>query len=156
MMFKSLILVAALVPLCSAGFRCTFGNWACTTGCVFLGQTSGVCDANWDCHCSEKSISLNSFKRLLPSRCLLGDSFCEGTCHAMGRSNGTCKDNNCSCSNTYLTPSEFLLCAAESTCRTHCQANGSATGVCLGWSCECKSSEAEAGSALEVLMQRMN
>ena len=22
-------------------FRCTFGNWACTTGCVFLGQTSG-------------------------------------------------------------------------------------------------------------------
>jgi hypothetical protein len=23
------------------GLRCTFGNWACTAGCVALGQTSG-------------------------------------------------------------------------------------------------------------------
>ena len=59
----------------------------------------------------------------------------------------------------FLTPSEFLLCAAESTCRLDCQvtfsflqlaslpggtsdsfspqAKGHATGQCDGWACNC-------------------
>jgi len=136
-MLKSIILVSVLVQLSSAGFRCTFGNWACTAGCVMLGQTSGVCDADWNCHCSANKISLDNFRALLPSRCNLGDQFCEVTCHAIGRSHGACDTYGCTCSDQYLSPTEFLLCAAESTCRTHCQANGHATGECLGWSCEC-------------------
>merc|ERR1711872_1048162 len=152
---KLLLALFAVIPLAHGGFRCTFGNWACTTGCVFLGQTSGICDADWNCHCSEKSISVNNFRALLPSRCNLGESFFQGTCQALARHSGYCDQYGCTCSEKYLTPSEFLLCAAESTCRTHCQAQGSATGVCLGWSCQCKSSDSEARTALEQLMAKI-
>jgi len=145
-----------LVQSTSAGFRCTFGDWMCTAGCVMLGQTSGLCDENWDCHCSERSISTKDLTALLPSRCNLGESVCKGTCQAMGRHTGVCDRYGCSCSDDFLSPSEFLLCAAESTCRMHCQANGKATGVCLGWSCECKSSDAEASQALDELMSGMD
>ncbi len=47
------------VQWCSYYFccsRCTFGNGGCTAGCVILGQTSGICDAEGGCHCSERSI----------------------------------------------------------------------------------------------------
>merc|ERR1712210_180527 len=67
--FFSLLLLAAATR---AGFRCTFGNWACTAGCVGLGQTSGLCDDAGACHCSAKSISLSNFHAMLPSRCTLG------------------------------------------------------------------------------------
>merc|ERR1711872_1196058 len=72
------------------GFRCSLGEWACTASCVTLGQTSGICDSEGDCNCSEKSISLKNFKKLLPSRCNLGQSFCEVTCNSIGRKTGTC------------------------------------------------------------------
>ena len=49
------------------------------------------------------------------------DLVVKGTCQAIGRSGGTCDKYGCTCSDRYLSPSEFLLCAAESTCRTHCQ-----------------------------------
>merc|ERR1711899_12574 len=71
--------------LVSAGFRCTLGNWACSASCVTLGQTSGICDSEGDCLCSEKSISLKNLKALLPSRCNLGSGFCEVTCNSIGR-----------------------------------------------------------------------
>lgn len=32
--------------------------------------------------------------------------------------------NDCECDDTYLSPSEFALCAAESTCRLDCQRQG--------------------------------
>ena len=32
--------------------------------------------------------------------------------------------NDCQCDSTYLNPSEFALCAAESTCRLDCQRQG--------------------------------
>merc|ERR1712141_623062 len=97
--------------LVSAGFRCTLGNWACTASCVTLGQTSGICDGDGDCQCSEKSISLSNLKNLLPSRCDLGESFCEATCNSVGRTGGKCVDdgNDCECDDTYLSPSEFAL-----------------------------------------------
>eukprot|EP00088_Acartia_fossae_P035505 TRINITY_DN36602_c0_g1_i1.p1 TRINITY_DN36602_c0_g1~~TRINITY_DN36602_c0_g1_i1.p1 ORF type:complete len:159 (-),score=21.33 TRINITY_DN36602_c0_g1_i1:98-574(-) len=149
----ALVLLLAVLPRSEAGFRCTFGDWMCTAGCVMLGQTSGICDEDWNCHCSERSITLRDFNALLPSRCNLGEEFCKGTCQAIGREGGVCDRYGCTCSDNYLSPTEFLLCAAESTCRTHCQAQGSATGVCLGWSCQCKSSDAEASNALSDLMR---
>merc|ERR1711974_236965 len=62
---------------------------------------------------------------------------CQGTCHSLGRATGTCGTYGCTCSDRFLTPSEFLLCAAESTCRLDCQAKGHATGQCDGWACNC-------------------
>merc|ERR1712038_1107753 len=141
-----LVLLACSAVMVKAGFRCTLGNWACTASCVTLGQTSGVCDGEGDCICSEKSISLSNLKNLLPSRCDLGESFCEGTCNAIGRKGGKCVDdgNDCQCDSTYLNPSEFALCAAESTCRLDCQRQGKATGDCLGWKCVCRTNADDA------------
>merc|ERR1711976_364505 len=142
--FVSTLLLLALVGNSLAGFRCTFGDWACSAGCVTLGQTSGICDDNGKCWCSERSISLDDIKALLPSRCDLGTSVCEGTCHSIGRKSGTCTDTGCDCSEEKLSPEEFGLCAAESTCRIHCQAQGKGSGTCKGWQCECES-QAEQG-----------
>jgi len=137
----TLLIVTILVWRGEAGIRCSFGNAFCTAGCVLLGQTSGVCDDEGTCFCSEKSISLDDFKKLLPSRCSLGESFCEGTCNSIGRKGGVCerKDGilDCKCDDKYLTPKQFGLCAAESTCRLDCQKNGKSTGQCNGWNCEC-------------------
>ena len=62
----------------------------------------------------------------MPSRCDLGESFCEATCNSIGRTGGKCVDdgNDCQCDDTYLSPSQFALCAAESTCRLDCQRQG--------------------------------
>nr|AQS22625.1 hypothetical protein [Pseudodiaptomus poplesia] len=142
---KYFLLITVLLPFTEAGFRCFFGNWACTAGCVVLGQSSGLCDSDKICHCSENKININHFRAMLPSRCLLGQSACEGTCHAIGRSTGVCKNNDCACSDTYISPSEFALCAAESTCRMHCQSGGYATGNCDGWACNCVSNRNSGG-----------
>ena len=96
----------------------------------------------------------------MPSRCDLGESFCEATCNSIGRTGGKCVDdgNDCQCDDTYLSPSQFALCAAESTCRLDCQRQGYvlmrmvfrylltfhvnfrlATGECFGWKCQCRS-----------------
>merc|ERR1712050_15391 len=138
--------MVAIITSTMGGFRCSLGEWACTASCVTLGQTSGICDSEGDCNCSEKSISLKNFKKLLPSRCNLGQSFCEVTCNSIGRKNGTCGTtdsggSDCQCSEEYLSPSEFALCGAESTCRLDCQRQGMATGECYGWSCKCQSKE---------------
>ena len=45
----------------------------------------------------------------------------QGTCHALGRNTGTCGTYGCTCSDEFLTPDQFLLCAAASTCRMDCQ-----------------------------------
>merc|ERR1712141_734576 len=128
--------------LVSAGFRCTLGQWACSASCVTLGQTSGICDGEGECICSERSISLDSLRALLPSRCNLGESVCEGTCNAIGRTGGKCRENDvgaldCDCDDTFLTGSQFALCGAESTCRLDCQRRGFASGECEGWNCKC-------------------
>ena len=41
--------------------------------------------------CSERPISFAEFREMLPSRCTLGESFCQGTCHAIGRRDGSCE-----------------------------------------------------------------
>ena len=90
-------------------------------------------------------LSLDNLRSLLPSRCHLGLPFCvvgillsnsyyqpclttpQATCNALGRVTGTCaKDGatNCECSDEYISPKEFALCAAESTCRLDCQRQG--------------------------------
>ena len=76
-------------------------------------------------------------------RCDLGDKFCEGTCNAIGRRNGTCTTlesgkKDCTCSDDYLTPKEFALCAAETTCYLNCKAQGFGSGKCVGWKCTCE------------------
>jgi len=157
-MSAKLVLSTALLLVAlqgaQAGFRCTFGNAGCSTGCAFLGQTSGLCDDEGTCHCSERSISLSNLKNLLPSRCDLGVSFCEGTCNAIGRKTGICSNKDgvldCECDEAYLSPTEFALCAAESTCRLDCQANGKATGECDGWKCKCISSKDTTDATLPV------
>merc|ERR1711934_968389 len=88
------------------------------------------------------TISIADFREILPSRCTLGKSFCEGTCNAIGRRTGACETGKgCECSEEKLSPSQFALCAAESTCRLDCQANGKATGECDGWNCKCQSNK---------------
>ena len=75
--FLYAVLLLVIVTKSEAGFRCTIGgDKGCSAGCVVLGQTSGTCDDDGECWCSEKSID---FKALLPSRCHLGRSICEGT-----------------------------------------------------------------------------
>merc|ERR1712215_302020 len=135
MQISALVLVC-LLSLARAGFRCSIGNFACTASCVVLGQTSGICDGEGDCNCSERSISLKSFKKLLPSRCNLGNSFCEVTCNSIGRVNGTCGTtdaggSDCQCSDQYLSPSQFALCGAASTCRLDCQRQGSVPYIAI-------------------------
>ena len=88
---KVLLLLVLTFGLAKAGFRCTFGDGGCTAGCVVLGQTSGMCDDENDCWCSEKRIDLDAFKAILPSRCDLDLKFCQGTCHAIGRRDGFCE-----------------------------------------------------------------
>ena len=51
-----LVTLTTMVAVTRAGFRCTLGDWACSASCVTLGQTSGICDSENDCICSEKSI----------------------------------------------------------------------------------------------------
>merc|ERR1712029_883538 len=98
----ALLLVLCGIGLSEAGFRCFFGDWACSSGCKVLGQSSGTCDDDGKCWCSERAISFAEFREM-------------------------------------LTPSEFALCAAESTCTVHCQGQGKAYGRCNGWQCECLS-----------------
>merc|ERR1711915_603945 len=107
---------------------CTLGQWACSASCVTLGQTSGICDADGECICSERSISLSNLRALLPSRCSISEK-------CVVDEDGA---NDCQCSDTFLTGSQFALCAAESTCRLDCQRRQFATGDCVGWSCECR------------------
>eukprot|EP00092_Neocalanus_flemingeri_P041050 GFUD01044699.1.p1 GENE.GFUD01044699.1~~GFUD01044699.1.p1 ORF type:complete len:165 (+),score=35.53 GFUD01044699.1:157-651(+) len=147
-LISSLLLVLTILHClhqAQAGFRCRVGgNLACSASCVTFGQTSGICDSENDCNCSEKSISLDSFKRLLPSRCNLGLPFCQTTCNALGRESGACATTgagatDCECSDNFISPKAFALCAAESTCRLDCQRQGFATGECFGWACKCQS-----------------
>jgi hypothetical protein len=83
----------------------------------------------------------------LPSRCTVGAQFCQSTCHAIARRDGSCvHGQGCECSDERISPSEFALCAVESTCRTHCQGQGQATGRCTGWRCECQTTQGELGN----------
>ena len=80
-------------------------------------------------HLTPHLSSLSNLRDLLPSRCNLGESFCEGTCNAIGRTGGKCLEKDgvqdCQCDETFLTGSQFALCGAESTCRLDCQRRGS-------------------------------
>merc|ERR1711893_240917 len=92
LIMRAVLLISCLVTLSNAGLRCRLGgNVACTASCVALGQTSGVCDEENDCNCSEKSITLSTLEKLLPSRCNQGVKFCEATCESIGRQGGTCE-----------------------------------------------------------------
>ena len=44
-----------------------------------------------------KLFSLSNLKNLLPSRCDLGEAFCEATCNSIGRSGGKCIENGNNC-----------------------------------------------------------
>jgi len=81
---------------------------------------------------------------LVPSKCKISESFCNKACSAIGRKSGVCNDDNtdCDCSDDWVTPKQYGLCASETICRLDCQANGKASGKCVksgGWDCECES-----------------
>ena len=90
-----------------------------------------------------------SLKPLVPSKCKISISFCDKACKAIGRYNGTCNADNtdCDCSDEWVTPKQYGLCASKTICRLDCQANKKATGNCVnaldgtanGWDCECES-----------------
>merc|ERR1719219_2443841 len=145
-MLRTVLMLTVCTSLVSAGLRCSLGNLVCSASRVTLGQTSGICDNEGECICSERSISLSDLRGLLPSRCNLGESFCEGTCNAIGRTGGKCLEKDgvqdCQCDGTFLTGSQFALCGAESTCRLDCQRRGLASGECDGWNCVCNSNAA--------------
>merc|ERR1712107_150465 len=116
-----LIVLLGLASPALAGFRCSLGEFACTASCVTLGQTSGLCTDEGECQCSERSISLDNLKALLPSRCHLGESFCSATCNSIGRKEGNCvtKDWGDRLSVRRL-PQSKGVCAL--CCRVHVQA----------------------------------
>lgn len=91
---KLFLIVALAFGLTEAGFRCTLGDWACSASCVTLGHTSGNCDPENECICSERRIDLDSFRSLVPSRCNLpfGRRVCKNTCRAVGYKEGNCVD----------------------------------------------------------------
>jgi len=85
-----------------------------------------------------------NLRPLVPSKCKISESFCNKACSAIGRKNGVCNADNtdCDCSDDWVTPKQYGLCASETICRLDCQANGKATGKCVksgGWDCECES-----------------
>ena len=45
----ALFLVLLTIGFSEAGFRCFFGDWACSSGCKVLGQSSGTCDDDGKC-----------------------------------------------------------------------------------------------------------
>ena len=100
-MLKYFILIWSFYS-CDAGFRCswffvsTTGDSMCSTSCVVMGHKSGMCDAGGECRCSETYISWKDIRKLLPSRCTLGLSFCKGTCQAGGRVGGDCTKDHVS------------------------------------------------------------
>ena len=62
----TLVVVLVTSSLVRAGFRCSIGNFACSVSCVTLGQTSGICDGEGECICSERSIrSVPGFSNLI-------------------------------------------------------------------------------------------
>ena len=63
---KIFLIVALAFGLTEAGFRCTFGDTACSASCVVLGHTSGNCDQDRECICSERPIDLDTFRGLEP------------------------------------------------------------------------------------------
>lgn len=73
-------------------------------------------------------------------------SFCEGSCHAIGRVTGECNSDftDCTCSKQKVTPKQYAICLKEGICGTCCQRQGFATGKCAGptgWDCKCVSGD---------------
>jgi len=89
-----------------------------------------------------------NLRPLVPSKCKISESFCNKACQAIGRYNGVCNADktDCDCSEDWVTPKQYGLCANDMICRLDCQANGKATGDCVdkgsditGWDCKCSS-----------------
>ena len=84
-----------------------------------------------------------NLRPLVPSKCKISVTFCDKACKAIGRYNGVCNADNtdCDCSDDWVTPKQYGLCASKTICRLDCQAHGKATGNCVngGWDCECES-----------------
>ena len=50
---------------------------------------------------------------------------CQTLCNAMGRESGSCNaKKECTCSEKFLTPEQFALCAAETSCLLNCKRKG--------------------------------
>ena len=43
------IIGLSVIAVSEAGFRCFFGDWACSAGCKALGRSTGTCDGQDNC-----------------------------------------------------------------------------------------------------------
>lgn len=89
--------------------------------------------------------SFEWMKDITVSRCQLDSKgkFCRRTCHAVGRVDGVCNEDNtdCDCTDDTVSLKDFSKCASESVCRVYCQSKGKTTGQCTGetgWDCTCE------------------
>merc|ERR1712096_147401 len=88
----------------------------------------------------------DNLRALVPSKCKISLDFCDKACRAIGKLNGRCNSDftDCDCSDDWVTPIQYGLCASQTICVLDCQAKGKATGECKkggGWDCECKSKQ---------------
>ena len=79
---------------------------------------------------------------LAPSRCRLGNAFCEGSCHAVGSVTGYCNEDfsDCTCSEEKVSAKQYAVCLKEGICSLCCQKQGFNKGECrgpTGWDCKC-------------------
>merc|ERR1712012_1474583 len=184
------VLVGLSIQLCQASKndsyassydkRCKYFSFlsACKIGCKATGHTTGACDENDKCWCSENDFNffkdvgdwidkldisdvisnqINKFKRkidkwdvsenlktLVPSKCKISESFCSKACHAIGKKKGTCNADftDCDCSDDFVTPKQYGLCAMDTVCNLRCMKKKFARGDCVGekgaeWDCKC-------------------
>merc|ERR1712226_1702885 len=85
--FTLILICLSLAYVSEAGFRCFWGDWACSSGCKVLGQRTGTCDDNGKCWCSEQSLNLDDLRELLPFKMYFGISFLSRnlSCHWSAR-----------------------------------------------------------------------
>jgi len=58
-------------------------------------------------------------KKLVPSRCQISDRFCQDSCYAIGKINGTCNSDktDCTCSEESVSSKQYALCIEDGFCR---------------------------------------
>ncbi|XP_059099507.1 uncharacterized protein LOC131893483 [Tigriopus californicus] len=104
----------------------------------------------------------DAIKSLAPSRCKIGNAFCNSSCHAIGRLDGTCNEDfsDCACNSEFVSPRQYSLCLDDGVCSLVCQRDGKARGACegpYGWDCRCYSNkEATEEDAIEFSEPSLN
>ncbi len=107
----------------------------------------------WKTKIEESGIA-KEIKKVVPSRCRLGNDFCEASCHAIGRVTGSCNEDftDCTCEDEKVSAKQYALCLKEGVCSVCCQRQGYGSGECRGsngWDCKCISND-DRGDEIET------